>query len=509
MKLHKVNQLIEANLTIQDLEKRGRDGLRGDVLIKKIKNFEPIVISKPGEAPKDVTVTNGEDEILPEITIDGTDNYDPDGGVDFFKNGNRYNDAIEGEDEESYKLNDIQKTAEFGSSKGSSAGTVATREIESLQCLILSYRQIKRTKVDESDYSILEKLRKSEFNDYLKNVDTEISITSEMLRVYKSEWSQTFLKTANALYDKKTKMIRRGEKSDYLLNKRLEYTFYQISSKNGVSLAIKEAFKRCAQSANISKWNPADIWAVSKKAEQIIIGELDRCSNIKSLNHIIDTRFDRRELVGVSLKKVSKDEEVTMIINKVTDPPKYEFISVHLSKYPFLTASLRIEAQRKSYAFGDALEYMTIRSFAGSKVQNISGEIAGKSARQGKISLTKINMILEKYRIEGEEGLEQVPTVKEISTWSDFELRTEITIINNKITGRYDIVKNTGRVTESNRARLTAKYQSLYLSWILMELDDDNNTDVNNIIEEMFHYALSIKYDKDRTPKYVRVIDNS
>jgi hypothetical protein len=118
-------------------------------------------------------------------------------------------------------------------------------------------------------------------------------------------------------------------------------------------------------------------------------------------------------------------------------------------------------------------------------------------------------MILEIYRIEGEEGLEQVPTVKEISTWSDFELRTEITIINNKITGRYDIVKNTGRVTESNRARLTAKYQSLYLSWILMELDDDNNTDVNNIIEEMFHYALSIKYDKDRTPKYVRVIDNS
>ena len=510
MKLRKINQLVEANLTIQDLDKRGRDGLRGDVLIKKIKDFDPVVISKPGEAPKDVVIVNGEDEILPEITIDGTGRYDSDGGNDYFKTGNRYSDVIEGDDEEYYKLNDIQKTAEFGSSKGSSLGTTATREIESLQCLVLSYRQIKKRQVVDFDYHVLDVSTEIEFDKYLKNVDTEANITKEVLRRYVPEWGATFLKTSNALYDKRTKVVRYGEKSDYLLKKKLEYKFYQISSNNGVSLAIKEAFRRCEQSANISKWNPADIWAVCKKSEQTIIEELNRCNNIKNLNHIVDMRFDSRELVGISLKKVTKWEEITMIINKVTMPPKYTFVGVVLSEDPLSTSSLRISVDRKnSFPFKDAIEYMTMRSFAGSKVQNISGEIAGKSARQGKISLTKINKILEKYNIMDEEGyLEQVPTTKEISKWSDSKLKMEVSIINRNIITRYEKSSPMNRSFEVNRARLTSKYQSLYLAWILMDLDDNRNPLVNNIVEEMFHYAMSIKYDRERTPKYVRVIDN-
>ena len=84
MRIYKFN---EKNLDIKELDKRSN----GEVLIKKIKNEEPIKILKKrgGLTIKndDVKVSNG-DEIITNIT-DSEGDYDSNKGKRFFLNGRR------------------------------------------------------------------------------------------------------------------------------------------------------------------------------------------------------------------------------------------------------------------------------------------------------------------------------------------------------------------------------------------------------------------------------------
>ena len=505
MKVYKYKELFEANLSIQDLSKRSRDGLkRGDVLINKISNGDEITINNNGHK-KDILVINT-DDIISNIT-DDRGRYNPELGEILFKPGSRYEDVIDGDDGNKYKLNDIEKTSDFGSSRGSSLGTIGTRAVESLQCLILSYRQIKGRHIKDSDFNDILNLNDDDFNFYLNYVDA-IDITKDLFEEYISEWGLTFLKTANALYNRRIR-ITNNNKIDVILRSDIKYKFYQVSSKNGVCEAIKNSY-HSSKVPQMSKWNPSDIWAVDIKAEKKIISDISKHQSISGLNKVIDHYFDTRQLVGISLKKVVKNEKIKLVVNKMTKPPKYRFNGIRLAEDAFSTASLRIEANTISdVGFGNNMSYMTVRSFSGSKILNVSGEVAGKAARQGKISLNSINEILEKYIGES------VPLVSEIDKWSDRELKIEVEAINNKIVQKYGHVSSSNRKYEINRIRLISKYQALYLAWILLENENRRRnrssiTVVDQAIEEMFHYALSIMFDvskSGRTPKYVRVVD--
>jgi hypothetical protein len=192
-----------------------------------------------------------------------------------------------------------------------------------------------------------------------------------------------------------------------------------------------------------------------------------------------------------------------MIINKVTEPPIYKFESIRISEESLSTTGVQIKATKKS-GFGDGVEYMVIRSFGGTKLRNISGEMYGKVARQGSISLNRINRVLNKYG-------ESVPTVNEILDTDD-ELVEKIKNLNSDIIKLDPDLRLVSQVrnlnVENNRARLLSKYQSLYLSKILLKNVNKIGDTTDIIIGEMFYYALSIMYDSGRTPKFVRVIDN-
>ena len=316
------------------------------------------------------------------------------------------------------------------------------------------------------------------------------------------------MKISNALYNRRAK-VSEGEKSDFILSDNISYKFYHTSSINGVCKVIKEKYKEVSNSINIFKWSPSDIWAVSIKDERSIIRQILSCRTLGNLNRVIDENFDSRKLIGISLKKVNEPKNVKLVINKITKIPQYTFSNIKLAKDAASTTGLKIIADRYSYDFGNAEETMTIRSFSGQGIGNISGEVDGKSARGGKVSLSRINEILRKNKIE------VVPTIDDLSEWSDNELLREIKAINKKIINIYDgDLSNQSYRTqmEINRARLISKYQSLYLAWILMENKEipsskEGKTVSDLIIQEMFLYALSIMFNSRRTPKYVRVID--
>jgi len=162
----------------------------------------------------------------------------------------------------------------------------------------------------------------------------------------------------------------------------------------------------------------------------------------------------------------------------------------------------------RSYAFGNRKEVMTVRSFNSARISNISGEIKGLSAQQGKISLTQINNILSKHKVETVPPIEGNDIYNPLTDMSEGEMRKEIALINSLILQKYPDTKISRNVSsEQNIGRLYSKYQSLYLAWILMEVSETNPDKINDIIVEMFYYALSIRFDGFWTPKYVRVID--
>ena len=95
MKILKFN---EANIDLKELEKTSKSGgLRGDVLVTKLKDREDISF-KPNGKPDKIKQVINVDEIVPNIT-DDSGKYDPDAAKDFFKSGTRYSKVIQTDDE--------------------------------------------------------------------------------------------------------------------------------------------------------------------------------------------------------------------------------------------------------------------------------------------------------------------------------------------------------------------------------------------------------------------------
>lgn len=509
MKVYKFSNINEANLNIAELSKTSKDGrLRGDSLVSKIKNSEPIIINKNGKK-HEITVVN---DIVPKIT-DDYGNYDANLAKQYFllPNSRMYSsDAIEGDDGNFYKLKDVEKTEDFGSKGGHRKRASNTRPYESLACLVLAYRQQKGSDLRNEDFDLLVNMGDREFASYVKKIETKVEVTQSLLNDYREDWQNTFLKVANALYNVRT-IVRKGKNSNFCLNRFKSYKFCQISSDKGICKSINDAYNRCISKLNIkpniAKWNPSDLWAVNTRLEEAIISNLENCNHIKDLNDLINNYFSSRDLIGVSLKKVVKNENIKIIINGLTDPPSYEFLGISLSE-DINTISIDIITYMRSYAFGNRKEVMTVRSFNSARISNISGEIKGLSAQQGKISLTQINNILSKHKVETVPPIEGNDIYNPLTDMSEGEMRKEIALINSLILQKYPDTKISRNVSsEQNIGRLYSKYQSLYLAWILMEVSETNPDKINDIIVEMFYYALSIRFDGFWTPKYVRVID--
>jgi hypothetical protein len=133
----KINKITEANIDLNDLDKPGQGGLRGDILVKKLKDEEEILFN-PKSGDVSLTKVVNSDEILPEITND-VGKYDSKNSRGFFKSGNKFKKVLLGEDDILYQLNDIEKTKDFSMKSGTSLGSVETRMVETIQCFFFSF----------------------------------------------------------------------------------------------------------------------------------------------------------------------------------------------------------------------------------------------------------------------------------------------------------------------------------------------------------------------------------
>lgn len=530
MNIQDFKSFTESTLTLAELKKPSKLGLRGDVLVKKITDKEPMKLSS-GE---DVTIETDIDS----ITDDGK--YSPEKASDFLKkvskSGKSYPSApyiarfSDTQKDKEYKLTDFVKIGDFsGNERGTSLGTKDTRIVENIQTLMFAYKQ-KMMRNQNSRYLTIDFFNKKNALQILMQMKNDSAFISNVeiddLNRF-SSWFPTFIKTANAFVHKEGKGI---------LSPAIFYNFYQISSDSvseysntGFNKSLVSAYNRCCKETmtksgkknnrliNMAKWTPSDVWAINRSKESEIIEKLNDTSlitNIIDLNDLIDELFDTKDLVGLSLKKLPAHEsrKLPIVINKETERPIYTIENFVLPKNPF-TKSLKILLNKSSMDFKEKRkESVTVRNFT-SGLSNIGIEIDGAASRQGKLtSFDTINAYLSSKK------LKTLPSAKEISSSftknnlikeifnMDANLKKDSTSVKKR--GRTELTKKEAK--SLTKESLVCKYQALlFVESLIQSLisGPKGRKMANSIINSMMYYALSIENNYFVCPKYARVID--
>lgn len=509
MKIEKFN---EVNINLDQLNKTINGELRGDVLVNKLKDGEEFTFKKGGRGEPNVAPIDNTDYIIPNITTG--DSYDSDKAAEFFKQGSRFKKVIiadnDGE-QELYQLNDIVKTEEFGSSSGTSLGFKSTRDVECIQCLFLALRQsFGNEPITEDNYVELYDDDGNVRADLLVSIRVPIKITASLLESYES-WLETFITTANALYDVRPVYSKDKKGSEgSILSMSKDYLFFQIGYADSgelIDVLIKkyrDDFKSITRGIPISKWTPSDVWACEVDNYEQVISELEECENIEDFNMVVNHYFRLKVLRGISLKKVKKIEDIEIIYNRITPVPMYSFKHVITSIDPLCSLGVKVIAHRESDYISQNVgggqstdEILDVRSFRGNSLSDINCEIWGVKARGGKIGLTRINHILKSL------GLETIPTKAELlSDWDKDEL-LDVLVGQLPELSRYGNKIATRVAPSTTLPRVLSKWQALKLTEILYTLDE---YDANNLIQKIFLYAMSVSNDQFECPSYVRII---
>ena len=515
----KILRFDEANLDFDELSKPSPDHtkLRGDVLIQKLKDHDDLSFRPRNGEPKNMPVENGE-EVADEISSD--DEYDKDKASLYLKRGRYYNPVFQGEDGDTYRLNDIEKTSDFGSSSGSSLGTRGTRDAECLQCIFLALRQNIGRELSESDVDIIDSKNGQIKKQYLRYVRLpgDFNLDQNKLEeyLYDKGWLGSFIKIANAMYDDAPVFTKDKETYEKVLKPDRKYIFFHIAKNSGIIETIAKKYRDLRPTGNripLSKWSPADLWAINESKYKTIIPLIESCNTFSRFNAVINGLFTSNDLRGISLKKVSDSEEnITIVINRLTPIPKYKFHGTIISNNPFSNIGIRIVAKRISEYLEDGFEIIGIRTYGGSTICDVSGEVEGESARHGKVGLVKINhfinLINEEYDFK--EGQIPLIPIKNDIEMSDTLIKKEITRLNDKLKGIGSEVTGTRNRNFSSRSGLISKYQALKFGEFLYDYSRQPLTDKQSVsdrlLENILHYAMAIKNDEFDCPKYVRIL---
>lgn len=247
----------------------------------------------------------------------------------------------------------LSKTAEFGGGRGSGGGSDSTTATESAQCVYLQ--------------AIWDDPKTTFSPDCLRNAYKKVFVdgTVDQILLDDEGWISSSIDIARMLHrvlKKKTYTFHRGSSWVNTLN-----DHYKRLNR------VEKAF------SNLNKWNPSDIWMVAKGAENKY--DFDGAQSLQYLKNELLKAFASRDIVGVSLKKVSGRPRLIQVNYKA--PFKSPtFTKVSYGKKDFFKS-------KDGYLFGSGGLEMQFRTFP-----TFQCEIIGKSAKHGKVSHGPIDSAL-------------------------------------------------------------------------------------------------------------------
>ena len=262
------------------------------------------------------------------------------------------------------KSTNIAKSAIFGGGYGNTdsnkvPATILTARFESLQCLYCAAMTNTRVKNrQEVTTKVLERAQRRVFMGKTKFKDV-IALDDS--------WHQSSYFVAKRL-------INEG----YITS---AYTFHRDDNiMNSIYDAKVRAFKNNNMAnLNNDKWNPGDIWAIKSGVDVKKIFK-DADTSVKKINSVVQQAFDDKTIIGISLKKVVKEEAMKSSVlnsdrtNKFVK--KYELEGMKIAG-----AKSMFSAQGGRLSLSDNLE-VDVRSptYLGS----LNMEILLKTARGGR-----------------------------------------------------------------------------------------------------------------------------
>jgi len=426
----------EAKLSYSDLSKKSDEGGdRGGVLLKKITNNEPLELADGGNIVVDIEKSQDFTKAL------SKKQYDNISKIKFFD--------TEGN---SFTLGKLQKTAEFGSSKGSGGGAEQTDVQESAQCLVNAIRYNKGSKITDKD------INSTSVNKAFSRVKTTSSkeVMAKFL-VDNPDWRTTAISTANVLAE----------------NFKADFKFYRGEGIVPIiNNAAKAALRNADISANLNKWNPADIWMATDAAFEVNYPE-----DLEKLNRLISRLFRDRVLVGVSLKKC-EDACHTEVFNaggtkKASN--KFEKIDPK-DKNVFATKDIYVR-----YSDGR----IQFRNFG--DISSWQGEIKGKAAAAGKIGHDAVSYILKNL---GQPGLTSQKEILAACKLGDKSFVNNFFKLYNS-TSLSPKMKSTEFAEAFKAAELGNRTSNYFNVELISQLDKLNDKQKDAFINEVVGYAKS------------------
>jgi hypothetical protein len=502
------NFLLERKLNVELLS---RTDEWWENFIEKLKENEPFNLDDFTQ----VTIDNPR-RIIRSIIDTKTDKVDKQKAYDFFtekgKKGSKYKHNIRLSNGEYIGLNDLDRTKEFGSHPGTSIGTKQTRINETIQCIYLAIRQKKKKPITRDDIQ--------EFiDDYNHDTPYAISIYKKVGSTSKIDvedldpgrgWMDTHITIANMLFD--------------YLDEDRKYVFYQafFDDENSIPKILRRKFYNLIKTLttvdiDISKWNPSDLFVVNVDKEPELIDKINICGDLEELNTVMDYYFEKKYLIGISLKKINQSKEVRFIVNK-EETSKFKYINSSTSTEPTASMSVNIHAEVQStIPTSNKDQTIVARIFTGEQESNIMLEVRGRDAMYGKVGMSFFNDVLKKAKVR------TIPSYNddEIKNLSNDEILSKINTYYDKL----DLEKTKTRGDDHNigesRSKLIGKLQALMLVEILEENKEvryfakgilgtltslfHRQTKTEYIIKQLFYYAYAMGNEIFQNCKYFRI----
>ena len=292
-------------------------------------------------------------------------------------------------------------------SSGSGGGAKQTTIQESTSCLYnaLRFHVFQNEKLTPDMDLTTDHMDKA-----AKWIDTPDATLEQMIEFGNQDpdWKEVFIDGANALYDK----VKPSASNDFI---------FVRGDKEIDDGVIKEAFRKCKDSLvhkelkNEDKWNPSDIWIVSKGAKDEIINKLKPYgakktkTTIEVFNDALSQFFTDEKLMGVSLKKTGGIGTVK-IVNADTPQERKASLGIEFKKKKSIDM-LVYDSDRKFKSPSDQhkqwpmdvyIYYGTgkddriqLRNFGGDIKGDWKLELKGQHAAQGKIQGNVARFILK------------------------------------------------------------------------------------------------------------------
>ena len=275
---------------------------------------------------------------------------------------------------------------------GSGGGAAETARNEAAQCLYAALAfNVYRGEIDEDLPISL-----NDFEKASRTIDVDVPFEQLLPDELSREWQISSIRGANKLWQT-------------FHNSGKNYIFCRGGGPDDKE--IKKAYQRARRSmmkdpnvrvifSSEDKWNPADIWMVSSTFNP---SDLDKHKTVDTINEFIKEKYEERELIGVSLKKMRGAAKLKVLNYDPNDKMK-ELEDVKWGQYWVKFKDTRLIGGEDAFPMdvylywkkngGDADRFQS-RNFGGASSPSWQIEKKGASAAQGRCGGGSIVEILK------------------------------------------------------------------------------------------------------------------